>query len=558
MSVLETDARDALATPVVDASDGEKAESSERLVVWGLWISWFLACLPLLFVRILPAVDYPDHLARIYILAHGMQLPGYAQFYHPNWAFLPNLAFDMAMVPLAKILPIALAGRVFLCLVFGLTIYGGARLNRSLIGRWSWLALVPALLIYNRILAYGFINFLFGLGLLLLALAIHVELRKSSPTKRIAVESAFMVGLFASHLVALALYVFCALAYDFSVWLAEKPGKREVLKDIAVVCGPFIVLMALFVLASPTTGEASRAEFRPFLQKVRLLHLTVQTGQGIWDTVFGGLIVIFFGWLLVAKKARFAPRMAIPLLGLCVVFLLSPTGFKQAMNVDTRIPLVLTLLAFATLVPAAAYNSKAVGACLVGLLLFRAGTTTVHYRKWNAKTDAVMADLRQIPAGSILLVTRNKDSHAFDAVAWDPPLMHMGCLLLLERPVMADDLFTIPTQQPLLKNAPYDGFNLTAKVGGTRARDMQDFGREAAAESLKLGLQNRPTYIYYVKANGPVKLPPELTTIADRRGYAIYRVDPALLSSDNHYTLPTAEIKDDHIAGEIDRWNTSN
>jgi hypothetical protein len=558
MSVIETEVRTGLSPHVVGAEDSSKGETSERVVVWGLWIAWLLACLPLLFIHNLPAVDYPDHLARIYVLAHGMDLPGYAQFYHPNWAFLPNLAFDMVMVPLAKILPITLAGRVFLFLVFGLTIYGGARLNRALLGTWSWLALLPALLIYNRILAYGFINFLFGLGLLLLALALHVEQRKSAPGKRIAIESVFMVGLFASHLVSLALYVFCALVYDFSAWLAERPGKRAVLKDIAVILGPFFILMAIFVFASPTTGEASRAEFRPFLLKMRLLHLTVQTGQGIWDTVFGALIVLFFGWLLLAKKARFAPRMVIPLIGLCVVFLLCPTGFKQAMNVDTRIPLVLTLVAFAALVPAAAYNNKVVGGVLMGLLAFRAASTTIHYREWNGRANSVMADLRKVPAGSILLVTRNKDSHAFDAVAWDPALMHMGCLLLLERPIMADDLFTIPTQQPLLKNKPYDDINLTAKVGGTRARDMQDYGREAAAEAIKFGLEKQPIFIYYVKEPGPIKLPPELTTIADRRGYAIYRVNPTLLESDKNYTLPTAEIRDDHIAGEVERWNTSN
>lgn len=556
MSVLETEAKPErvprLGKKTVASTDG-----SERTVVWTLWIAWALACLPLLFVRILPAVDYPDHLARIYVLARGLDLPGYAQFYHPNWALLPNLAFDMVMVPLAKIMPVELAGRLFLAMVFGITIYGGGLLNKALTGRWTYLALLPALLVYNRILAYGFINFLFGLGLLLVALAVHVEMKKSAPAKRVGVESLFMIGLFASHLVALAFYVFCALAYDLTSWLAERPGKKQIFADIAVVCGPFLILMALFVLGSPTTGEASRAEYRSFLLRVRLLHLTVQTGQGIWDTLFGALIVVFVGWLLIAKKARIAPRMLYVLAGLLILFLVCPTGFKQAMNVDTRVPLILSIVALATLIPAAGFNNRTVGACLLGLLVFRAGTTAYHYRNWNGETNRVLADLRAIPAGSVVFVTRHRDSHAFDAVAWNPPLMHMACLLLLERPILADDLFTIPTQQPLLKNGVFGKIDLTAKVGGTRARNMEDFGREAAAESLNLGLK-QPEYVYYVKTKGPVVLPPELTTVVDRKGYAIYKVNPAVLLTDSHYSLPSKEIQEEHIAGELDRWNGSN
>ncbi len=555
MSVVESDHR---TRPRALPQALRAAVNSDRAVVWGLWLAWLLACVPIIFVPVLPAVDYPDHLARIYILAHGMQIPGYAQFYHPHWALLPNLAFDLAMVPLAKIMPVTLAGQLFLSFVFGLTIYGGARLNRALLGKWSWLALIPALLIYNRILAYGFINFLFGLGLILLALAFHVEQKKSSVGKRLAIESLFMIGLFASHLVALALYVFCALAYDLSGWIAEKSGKNEILKDLAVVCAPFFILLAAFVFVSPTTGEASKAEFRPFLQRLRLLHLTLQTGQGMWDTLFGSLIVLFIGWLLLAKKVRLAPRMVICLVGLTALFLVCPTGFKQAMNVDTRIPLVLTIVGFSMLVPSEGFKGTAVGACLLALLGFRAATTAIHYNAWDERQEEVLADLRQVPAGSILLVTRHKDSHAFDAVAWNPPLMHLGCLLLLERPILSDDLFTIPTQQPLLKNGPYANIDLTAKVGGTRARDMQDFGREAAAESLKLGLQNTPEYVFYVRAKGPVKLPPELTPVVVRTGYAIYKVNPMALASDNNFTLPSNEIKEEHIAGEIERWSGSN
>jgi hypothetical protein len=194
---------------------------------------------------------------------------------------------------------------------------------------------------------------------------------------------------------------------------------------------------------------------------------------------------------------------------------------------------------------------------VLSLLGLRCLTTSVHYAKWDRDIEGVLTDLREVPAGSVLLATRNVDSHAFDATNWNPPLMHLGCLLLLERPILADDLFTIPTQQPLLKNAPYDAINLTAKVGGTRARDIADYGREAGLEAIARGIAATPMYIFYVREPRALKVPPELTPLVMRKGYAIFKVNPEVLKHDK-YSLPASETEENHVAGDMDRWNSSN
>jgi hypothetical protein len=50
---------------------------------------------PLLFTSVPPLVDYPDHLARMWILVHG------SENYQANWHLLPALAMDLIVPPLA-------------------------------------------------------------------------------------------------------------------------------------------------------------------------------------------------------------------------------------------------------------------------------------------------------------------------------------------------------------------------------------------------------------------------------------------------------------------------
>ena len=539
------------------AKETDSIWTSEKSVVYGLWIAWVLGCLPLLFIRILPAVDYPDHLARIYILAQGMSLPGYANFYQPHWAFLPNLAFDLVMVPLAKIMPVELAGRLFVCGVFALTIYGGAKVNKALTGKWTWLALIPALLLYNRILAYGFLNYLCGLSLLLVAFGFHIEHRNSATWKRLLIEALFLCGLFACHLVAMAMYVACAIAYDFGQWRQRSPGKSSILRDLGVVLLPTFAILAAFVKFSPTTNEAVQMEFRDWLSKFKLIHMTFQSGQGAWDLIFAFLVLLLLVWMLSYRKVKIDKSMIYPIVLMTLVFIVSPTGFKDAMNVDTRIPLAVTLIIFVSFIPSARYSAQMGGACVLGLLGFRSFVTVTHYAEWDRQVSSIVSDLRQIPQGSIVLDSRNIDSHAFDTVAWDPPLLHLDCLLLLERPVLAQDLFTIPSQQPLLKKAPYSQIDLTAKVGGSLARNLQDYGREAALAVSDPSLKDTPTYFYYVREPGALNPPPELDPVVVRDRYAIYRVEPAELAND-HFTLPAKVENQKKMGEEIERWNMSN
>ena len=73
-------------------------------------------------------------------------------------------------------MPLELAGKLFLVLTFALIAGGTLWLNRVATGRWRLWPLLAFLLLYDRILLWGFLNYLFGLGLAICGLALWLAL----------------------------------------------------------------------------------------------------------------------------------------------------------------------------------------------------------------------------------------------------------------------------------------------------------------------------------------------------------------------------------------------
>ena len=74
-------------------------------------------------------VNYANHLARCYILAHYHDNPFWQQLFYLDYTPLPNLAMDAFVAPLAKLLPILLCGKLFLSLGAVLFVVDAARLD---------------------------------------------------------------------------------------------------------------------------------------------------------------------------------------------------------------------------------------------------------------------------------------------------------------------------------------------------------------------------------------------------------------------------------------------
>ena len=70
---------------------------------------------PIWLVAYPPLLDYPNHLARAFVLVH-LQDPAFhfARYYRADWGLYPYLGMDLSMLALQRWLAVELAGRVFL------------------------------------------------------------------------------------------------------------------------------------------------------------------------------------------------------------------------------------------------------------------------------------------------------------------------------------------------------------------------------------------------------------------------------------------------------------
>src|SRR5438552_14923988 len=91
------------------------------LTVGGLFL---VSVSPVLMVAIPAMADYPNHLARMYVLT-AADTPEANPFYEVTRFLYPNLAMDLLVPPLARLLGVELATKVFL-LVSQILIVSGA------------------------------------------------------------------------------------------------------------------------------------------------------------------------------------------------------------------------------------------------------------------------------------------------------------------------------------------------------------------------------------------------------------------------------------------------
>jgi len=485
-------------------------------VRWGaaVVVVWLAVCLPLFVTDLLPLVDYPAHLARVELLADPPA--GADAFYQPSWVVLPNLALELVAVPLSRILPAPVAVNLFCALALLLLVWGGARLNRAVAGAASPLGLLPALLAYNVIFAFGFLNFVFGLGLALVGLSKHIEGQDQSPARRIARESAFALALFFSHIVALAVYLLAAAAHDA---VARRPHLR---RDLAVLAAALVAPVLLLVLASPTRHEAALVAYQPLSSKLAKLVAMPQTGQGVWDAVFAIATLALCAALLLFRLARLNRPLALVALALAAVFLVSPYRFATAENVDTRLPLVFLAVLFAAFeLTCAGARARVVAALIAALLGFRVTTTTFHHASSGRALAAVRADLAAaVPPGSLLFTAREVTAPSWLPRDWNPPLTHASELLLLERPIFVATLFTHPTQQPLVRTRPFVGVDLPDAVGVLWQPHLEAYGKNLLYV-LDAARRPEPAYVFFLK--GPGRLIPGalFDVVIDRPRYAI-------------------------------------
>jgi hypothetical protein len=344
---------------------------------------------------------------------------------------------------LAKVMPLEWAGKLFIALTFLLLAGGTAAIHRALFGRWSLWSLLAFLLLYTRLLLWGFMGYLFGCGLALAAFAAWIVLSRRHWLLRLVLGTVFAVAIYLSHLLAFGMYAVMVAAYEFGqIWLKRKPV-GVALRDLVIGGLPFLPALALMAHNSST----GRIIYANPLRKFDLLFSVFDNYSRPFDVVCFVLIVLAVAFAYWRRWVKLAPEMVLPLIGLVLVYIAMPTQLFTAAGVDRRIPMMMFLALiggttwqarFARIEPrfmAGVALLFAVRLAVIAVVWFQAGRLYAQ----------LLPGLDALPRGSCVAVAFGKDSIQVAKA----PLTHFTALAVARRDALVTTIFHYPQQQPI-------------------------------------------------------------------------------------------------------------
>ncbi|HUZ74355.1 MAG TPA: hypothetical protein VMU87_15335 [Stellaceae bacterium] len=417
-----------------------------------LYAAFFaLAAVPVLRAGMLPLVDYPNHLARMQLLASLPHDATLQRFYALAWRPIPDLAMDVIVPVLLSVMPLAAAGKLFVLLVFLVLTGGAAMLHRVVCGRWSAWPLLAFLVVYNRLLLWGMLNYLFGLGLAFLALAGAVALSRRGAAVRLAAGTAFAFLVFFAHLAAFGVYAVLWLGHEAGAVRRRWQGLGAAAPRLAVAAGPLLLPLAVMLLAG-TSGGGGVGFGQPW-RKLDLLFSVFDLYHRPFDVACFVLAVAGLGYLFACRFLAFAPALLLPAALLGLAYLVMPTDLLGATGADRRLPLALALVLCAATVWAGPRPrlERAVLAAAAAMFLLRLGTVAASWQASDREYHTLLAGLDRIPRGSRVAV-------AFPPAAINvsaTPLVHFAVLAAARRDAFVPTLFARPSQQPIVMQPAY-------------------------------------------------------------------------------------------------------
>lgn len=423
---------------------------------------------PFFLVDTPPILDYPNHLARLYVLAFGADDPLLSRMYEPAWSVLPNLAVDLIGPGLMQIFGVELAGKMLLAGALLLPPAGAAAYNRVAFGRFSYWSLATAIVAFNGIFFLGFMNFLFGVGVAFFGAAFWMFMRPRNLIGAALGAAAFALACYFCHIIAALLLGLLIASHELGeAWTRRKEGAlhwRALMPSAIAVALAFVPLLVLYKI-----GMAETAGTPWVWTSLQSKIAGLLSPFTIYDRVLGPLsgAAVFLFLRLYPKRWRFHPGAIVALLVLLPAYFAAPHMMHGGSFVDVRLPLMMALLLFAGAQPE--FPPRAawlLAAAVAAVLLVRSANVGLTWYAHRAELADFRRVTRDIKPGDKVLTAVVAGDHTLAYFDREPASrhvpnlyrtdMHLAALLLIEKHAFWPALFADPHQQPLRVRPPYD------------------------------------------------------------------------------------------------------
>ena len=417
-----------------------------------------LIILPVFLTQLIPLNDYPFHLARIVILS-DLDHPVYSEFYKQGSFLLPNMAMDMIAIPLASFVGAETASRIFVMLSLLSMLFGTMMLHYAAHKRFSPWPLLAVVFLFNGIFRYGFLNYIFGMGVAFFAAGLWLWMKPGY--FRILVALIFSLLLVLLHFAAFG--IFAIIVGSIEIHAAStswrKLGLKVSIRRLFLSAAPFLMTIALFMLLSPTAEVANNGWNYPNYLGAKPYGALYSLLTGItWlDIISISSILILPIFLLFARRINIASNIMSAMLMMMIAFIVLPGSLMGSAFVYVRLGPAIALLWIAAIdVKAADINANRLIVILVILLsVLTSSGITSQWHDFNQKTSEIVSVFDKTETGATIfsataqpytLLIADTPERRF---AWNPPLKHIGSYAVLYGPKFVPMTFVDPMKQPL-------------------------------------------------------------------------------------------------------------
>ncbi|MFZ1085884.1 MAG: hypothetical protein WAN35_13045 [Terracidiphilus sp.] len=383
-------------------------------------------------------VDYPGHLARCFVLAHYHDNPVWQQRYGLVLAPAPNLAIDLIVTPLVRLLPLQVCGKIFLSLTAALFVFGCSEVGRAITDRPNWLALVCAFMFYNSNLLYGFVNYCFGLGLFLCVFALWLRLRDHITPLRFLLFCLLSIAAFLAHLSSVVLLgVACC-----TVALIEFARDRKLFRMTAKV--GWLACPALLMAAyMKHDGQAGTVSYRLLLGKLITLLAPVRSYDRMLDVIVAGVLLLSI--LLIARGSRIHLPAAVSLV-FFILYMITPFEVLNTSGVDTRYVVPAFLLLILSIEVRWGRLQKVAYALALAAMAVHLAQIADKWRILSDRSEQIIAMGQNLPIGASVYVFVSETGQQVDLAS---SLDNVIQLWTVSRQANVSSFFAQPGVQPL-------------------------------------------------------------------------------------------------------------
>jgi hypothetical protein len=410
--------------------------------------------IPIIFVRELPMLDWPNHLARIFVLQH-LNNPAFifSQYFRSDWAPYPYISMDLALLGFSYLMPLENAGRVFAGIVVLALPASVWWLMRRAQAEHPELAVFAALLSYEQFFLEGFLAFQAGLALCFFAVGVWLWSREQSSAARWTLSFAAVMAVYFTHLIAFAI---CGLTIA-TIAVTSRRGWRELFWS-GVLFVPGILLFSQLKTGIATNHALYIRGWRDKLHMMTEvpLHGYSDLGDRILVWVLAACIVAA---VVRNRELRLRLPWAAALAAMLLAYFLLPYAWGETFDIDLRLlPAAFVLLLF---VAAMGRRARPLAFVALALLVLKVGVTTAGMRERSRTLAGARAAIDKIDRNSrVLPLVQSPD----DQDVLDRQYVHYADYAVVRRGAFVPYLFDIPGQMPLrcdpCIDAPDDFWNL--------------------------------------------------------------------------------------------------